>query len=222
MVGCVRATVELPFLLPWTRLAAYRDGTGGARLDRTCRPEGRRRAEPRLSIHISKHGDGTLDVELTAPLQLIEFISYKEFPPRAGDISYAAAFALVSEEHLVNQADIRETSAYWVFPDFQIGCCGVLVEKATGKLVEFGSYTRLEDWVWGYEQVLLDEPPRDLVVVSVQDPEVALRTLNDFIRRPTIDNLPETFEGCAVWQAIRPLREAGDAITWRCEPPPRR
>jgi len=127
------------------------------------------------------------------------------------------ALALATANHAVNVAEIRETATYWVFPVFGIGCCGVLVEKATGNVVEFGSSPHLDDWIWGYEQGLLDEPARDLIVVSVRDAEATLQALKRFVVRPRIEQLPTTFESCAVWMAIRPLRDAGDAFVWRCE-----
>jgi len=80
-------------------------------------------------------------------------------------ISYEEALARASSKHEIDVDDARETAAYWVFPVLGIGCCGVLVEKMTGKLVEFGSHTGIDDWVWGYEQGLLDHPTRDLVVI---------------------------------------------------------
>jgi hypothetical protein len=97
------------------------------------------------------------------------------------------------------------------------GRCGSLVEKRGGKLVVFGSYVAHDEWIWGYEHGLVDEPARDLVVVSVGDLETALRALKQFIRRPSLDVMPALFVGCAVWQAIGPLRDAGDALVWRCE-----
>jgi hypothetical protein len=170
-----------------------------------------------LLIEVDKYACVELEVELSEPLPLIEFVPHKEFAPRAGDTSYQDALALARMEHSVDVAAIRETAAYWVFPVFQIGCCGVLVEKVTGKLVEFGSYTGLDNWIWGYEQGLLEQPPRDLIVVSVRDADATIKALKHFVARPSIERLPATFEGCAVWQAIRPLREAGDAFAWRCE-----
>ena len=82
-----------------------------------------------------------------------------------GGISYEEALRRASAEHAVDTNDVRETATYWVFSVRGIGCCGVLVEKMTGKLVELGSDTSIDDWVWAYEQGLFEEPPRDLVVV---------------------------------------------------------
>lgn len=169
-----------------------------------------------VKVNVDKYACVQLDVELTSGLPLIEFTPYREFPQRTGDTTYAVAFERASAEHSVDVAAIRETADYWVFPVFQIGCCGVLVEKATGKLVEFGSRPGLDDWIWGYEKGLLHEPPRDLVVISVRDAEATLRALKHFIRQPNITALPATFEGCAFWMAITPLREAGDAFVWQC------
>lgn len=170
-----------------------------------------------FSINVDKHDGVELEVELTAPLALIEFKPHQEFTPRTGDTSYQDALASASATHAINAAEIRETAKYWVFPVFGIGCCGVLVDKQSGHVTEFGSYTGIDDWIWGYEQGLLDEPPRDFVVLSVRDAEVTLRTLKHFVVRPSINALPATFRSCAVWQAIKPLREAGDAFAWRCE-----
>jgi hypothetical protein len=170
-----------------------------------------------FSITVDEDSGFRLDVDLTGPLALIEFIPHQVFPARSGDVSYDDALARATAMYPVNAAEISESADYWVFPVFQVGCCGVLVEKASGRSVEFGSYTGLDAWIWGYEQGLLDEQPRDLVVISVRDAAVALRALKQFVARPTIDVLPVTFVGCAGWRAIRPLRESGDAFEWRCE-----
>jgi len=138
-------------------------------------------------------------------------------------ISYEEALARASSKHEIDVDDARETAAYWVFPVLGIGCCGVLVEKMTGKLVEFGSHTGIDDWVWGYEQGLLDHPTRDLVVISVNDADRTYQTLRQFIIayvvRARLEHLPATFEECAGWQSIKPLRDAGDAFVWRSQPP---
>lgn len=171
-----------------------------------------------LSVVVGHLGPEELEFELTRPLPLIEFIPYRQFPSRPGDITYEAALARASDRSAVDFAEIRETETYWVFPVIEIGCVGVLVEKATGRVEVFGSYTEIDDWIWGYEQGLLDEPARDLVVVSVRDPTMTLRALKDFVNRPSIDALPATFPGCAGWRAIKPLRDAGDAFAWRADP----
>src|SRR5262245_57980967 len=80
---------------------------------------------------------------------------------------------------------VRETPRYWVVPVQEIGCVGVVVEKASGETTALGSAWDLDTWLWGYDKGLVrrgtaiqDEPDvMDLVVTEVFDLESAARIL---------------------------------------------
>src|SRR5690348_15809054 len=47
--------------------------------------------------------------------------------------------------------DVVDRGAYWFFPVGYIGSCGVIVDKADGRLSVMGSALSLDDCFWGHE-----------------------------------------------------------------------
>lgn len=169
-----------------------------------------------------EHGFFTLDLLLAEPLPRI-LLPWSGAPAPPGEISFDEALARAAViGHPIAPESIREARSFFVFPTYQIGCYGVLVERRGGRAVEFGSTFSIDDWVWGHENGLLDDPPGDLVIVEVRDSARALEVLGRVLGRPSnrplragfLASLPITLPRQASWMAIPDLRGAGDSMRW--------
>lgn len=169
-----------------------------------------------------KYGEFSLELLLAEPLPQIQ-LTWSGVPAPPGEISFDDALTLAASMGYDIAIDsIQETATYFLFPMYQIGSCGALVEKRGGRLVRFGSAYSMEYWLWGYENGLLDEPPGDLAIVDVLDCEHAI-TLLRALHHPlgyhlstagVRSNLPFIVPGGGDWLSIRALWDAGDAVRW--------
>jgi hypothetical protein len=163
------------------------------------------------------HFTGTLAEPLPFP-----FVPGRVAPARDGDIEFFEALEAASVNASPIQVDeIEELEGYWVFPVHHIGNTGAFVDRRTGRVVGMGSPLPAALWIWGYERGLLEDDAHDLVVEHVTDRSRAFGALNRFarVRAKDLDSLPLILEGCATWQAVLPLHDAGDALTWRVAKP---
>lgn len=150
------------------------------------------------------------------------FVPGRVSPARPGDVDFFEALeAACFNSGPIQVDEIEELDAYWVFPVHSVGNTGAFADRRTGRIVGMGSPLPATMWIWGYERGLLDDDPRDLVIEQVKDPARAIGALKRFARIgfDELQNLPLILEGCASWQAIFPLHEAGDAVTWRVQRP---
>jgi hypothetical protein len=164
--------------------------------------------------------DGTisLDLVLAEPLPRVH-LPWAGAPAPPGEVSFDEALERAATMGYPIALDaIREAPAYFVFPWYQIGSRGGIVEKRGGRLVELGSAFPIDDWLWGYESGLLEEPPGDLVVVEVREAHRALDALGGILRaRPTsrlLQALPLLLPEAAHWMAIPHLRRAEGSMRW--------
>lgn len=123
-----------------------------------------------------------------------------------------------------------EASTWWYVPHVWIGCCGHIVDKATGRVTLLGSVHSLEMCFWAYERGLLDTPCT-LVVTRVNDVEATktlLRQMDNrspFNRTPVLGrgadgynswlnpdevaaNIPATLQAESLWFALPALKKA--------------
>jgi hypothetical protein len=150
------------------------------------------------------------------------FVPGRISPARTGDVEFFDALEAASlNAGPIHVDEIEELESYWVFPVHSIGNTGVFVDRRTGRVVEMGSPLPATMWIWGYERGLLEDSPCDLVIEQVKDLARAITPLKRFARigAHDLDALPLVLEGCASWQAVLHLFEAGDAITWRVQRP---
>jgi hypothetical protein len=168
-------------------------------------------------LHGTAHFAGTLAEAFPFP-----FVPGLVSAARPGDVEFFDALEAASLDSGPIQVDeIEELDAYWVFPAHSIGNTGAIVDRRTGRVIGMGSSMPSTMWIWGYERGLLEDDTRDLVIEHVKDRARAIGALQRFARLGVhdLDDLPLILEGCASWQAILPLNEAGDAITWRVQRP---
>lgn len=169
-----------------------------------------------------KYGEFSLELILAEPLPQIR-LPWSGLPAPAGEISFDdALLSATTMGYAIGLDSIQETATYFLFPMYQIGSVGALVEKHGGRLVRFGSAFDMDYWLWGYENGLLEKPSGDLVIFEVLDHERAIQFLQK-IRHLLRDeltveevqgNLPFIMPGLAVWLSIRALQEAGDSVRW--------
>jgi hypothetical protein len=159
------------------------------------------------------HFVGTLAEPLPFP-----FVPGRVAPAREGDVEFFEALEAASVMASPIQVDeIEELEGYWVFPVHSIGNTGAFVDRRSGRVVAMGSPLPTVMWIWGYERGLLEDDTRDVVVEHVTDRSRAFEALKRFarVRAKDLDSLPLVLEECATWQAVLPLHDAGDALTWR-------
>jgi hypothetical protein len=70
---------------------------------------------------------------------------------------------------------VRESRDWWFFPVLQIGCKGVVVNKADGQPFVTGSAYSVDDWLWAYDRGLRDHA--SFVVTAVDDVTLAAEAL---------------------------------------------
>jgi hypothetical protein len=168
------------------------------------------------------YGFFSLELVLTKPLPRIDF-PWSRSPAPPGEISFDDALSVAEAlGYPIDPHSIRATSTFFLFPVYQIGTCAVLIEKRSGRVVKFGSAFPVDDWLWGYENSLLEEPPSDLVIVDVMDRERAIKLLNELryhaanlLSEAEIRaSLPIILRSGARWMAIPHLRKLGDSVRW--------
>ena len=142
------------------------------------------------------------------------------FPRSLDDTAFVKALAQARNAagDLRIQADeIEVTKDYWIFPIQNIGANGVIVDRATGHAFTTSGSLDRSTWIWAYEHRLLDEPPGDLVIEHIFDPDRAFAALRRFarVRREDLETLPLVLQGCAMWTAATELKEADSALAWR-------
>lgn len=142
-------------------------------------------------------------------------ITYAEARARAA----ATGLTLVDEED-------RESANWWFFGTREIGCKGIIIDKRDGSLTRIGSAYPVDDFLWGYD-VGIREEPVDFVVTEVFDHVRATTWLYEsgfegsrVYVREKLAKLPAIWPALrGLWIRIPQLRALDPAVMrWRVEP----
>ena len=164
--------------------------------------------------------DLVVEVELSSALPPA-FTPYERYPRCTAEVSFDDVLEKLTTAGPVRISGVHEAERYWAFGRWQIGSCGCAVERADGRVTDFGSAYAWDDWIWGYERGLVRDDRVDLVVESVLDVELAVALLDTLRIGGCVDNRrrlaapPVVFPTALNWVAIRELRHRGEAaFTW--------
>jgi hypothetical protein len=141
----------------------------------------REREEQRVMYaRYAVRADDPARVPMTFEEVAVRVAAYLGEPVRVGD---------EREKGVFDATEALEAETWWYVPYAWIGCCGFVVEKATGQVHQMGSNAGLETYLWAQSQGLLWERA-DLVIDAVRDRDVAIRWLQRVVCVPTGDHHP--------------------------------
>jgi hypothetical protein len=141
-------------------------------------------------------------------------------------ITYAEARTRAASTGLALGED-RESANWWFFGTREIGCKGVIIDKRDGSLTRIGSAYPVDDFLWGYDAGIREEPV-DFVVTEVFDQLRATTWLyeNGFegsrvYVREKLAKLPAIWPALSgLWSRIPQLRALDPAVMrWHVESP---
>jgi len=126
--------------------------------------------------------------------------------------------------HPLVEGKSRESDSWWFFPVRQIGCCGIVVDKATGTVEQLGSAFAIDDWLWGYDHGIRGTHV-DFTVTEAFDVEQTLEFLWEIRMcsrqeaRQALGALPHCWHDVPLWMAIPSLRRVEQRLfAWTATP----